>query len=271
MRDETFTGIAQKMPTGSQTFDALLEGGLSTCCVSDVYGAAGTGKTQFAFQNAMLVAKRSLSEYGGSKPAVAFVDCAGSFRPERIAEMAEENNDAGARFGTRDILSRISSIYVRSVAEQQELCDLVLSSNGFSECKLLIVDDVTTNFVAEFSRTEREKRDSAAAEPLGAQDTPDFVGRHYVLARYGRKLAHIALKKKMSVLLTNSIRSRISDEPTSSRSQEVETTGEVLSQFSLFRIHFSRSGNTRIALLESPVLSSTKHAEFRIESRGIVP
>jgi DNA repair protein RadA len=272
-------GIAQKLPTGSEVFDEFLGGGLSTCCVSDIFGAAATGKTQFAFQSAMFTARRSLDAYSGIKPAVIFVDCAGSFRPERIAEMAEARSVSESRSsnGTRktsDVLSRISSIYVRSVSEQQEACDLILHSESFSNCKLIVVDDVTTNFVAEFLSSDGADEDTGEQDKPSPEGlSPDFVSRHYEISKYARTLAHIALKKRASVLLTNSVRSRFSENSknlNNELSQEVETTGEVLSQFSLFRLHFSRSGNLRHAELASPFLATGK-INFRIEREGIVP
>ena len=48
-----------------------------------------------------------------SGPKVIFVDCAGSFRPERIVEMAETR-----LFDSKKILEGITSVYVRSVSEQ---------------------------------------------------------------------------------------------------------------------------------------------------------
>ncbi len=283
---KSYYGISEKLSTGAPNIDELIGGGLHTCSVTDVYGAAAMGKTQFAFQNALLVAKRSLSEYSSGKPAVVFVDCAGSFRPERIADMAEARNEQAAINGQQrdinppsDILSRISTVYVRSVAEQKEASELLLSSDKFSECKLIVVDDVTTNFVAEFSGVDFRRENAEEADISSAArgfENPDFVGRHFELSKYGRNLAYVALKMRLSVLLTNSVRSRI---PIGSKNRseapnqnEGETTGEILSQFCLFRLHFSRKGDYRNAELDYPIRSlNSRNAQFRIEREGIIP
>src|SRR5208282_4966904 len=111
-------------------------------------GASATGKTQFAFQNAVMTCKYFIDldreqSKEPSKPAVAFVDCAGSFRPERIAEIATHRG-----MNPDKILDLISSIYVRSISDQRRSSERILDEDRFSRCRLIIVDDVTTNFSA---------------------------------------------------------------------------------------------------------------------------
>ena len=243
---------AEKLDTGSNSFNSLLGGGLPTCAVTDVYGAAATGKTQFAFQNALI---SSLRDPGNNdeKPRVVFVDCAGSFRPERIAEMAEER---GVR-KPKEILDRISSIYVRSVAEQHEATERILTSDLFDRCKLLIVDDITTNFIAEYPGDVQHQGDT-------------FISRHFELSTYARKLAYIGLTRELAVLLTNSVRSRLPSEDKKSAQLEVETTGDIISQFALLRLHFTRRGITRQGRILQPFVENDT-TTFNIERRGIVP
>jgi RecA/RadA recombinase len=267
---------ALKLVTGSKSLDSLLHGGISTSCITDVFGAAGTGKTQFAFQNAMLVASRSLDEYDGNKPSVVFVDCAGSFRPERIAEMADERRifPHDTKSSTIDrLLSRISSVYVRTVSEQQIAIEQLVSSSTFSKCRLLIVDDVSTNF-ADLTAEENENENGLTDATL-RQLKPDFVSKHYESSRFFRKLALFALKANASVLLTNSVRSRIRENEydvaeSQSAVSEVETIGGISSQFALFRVHFSKFGNARRAKLENPLHASSM-VQFRIVREGITP
>lgn len=246
-------GRAEKLETGSSAFDILLGGGLARGSVTDVYGAAATGKTQFAFQSALVA---SIVDGPALKiPAVVFVDCAGSFRPERIAEMADARGYSASKS-----LDRIFSISVRSVAEQREASERILASDVFEECRLLIVDDATTNFVAEFSA---ERKDSEVDEDV-------YIYRHYVLATYARKLALIARSKNIAVLLTNSVRSRIPERNVPLGPTERETMGDIISQYTLFRLHFMKLGNRREARIVEPWLEVDR-TSFEIESRGVVP
>jgi RecA/RadA recombinase len=224
-----------RISTGSREFDYLLGGGLPLCCITDVFGAAGTGKTQFAFQNALMTC-HSLAEQSG--PKVIFVDCAGSFRPERIAEMAETR-----LLSSQKILDAITSVYVRSVEEQVAVISRIRTDPVFNGSRLLIVDDVTTNFVSDFS----------------AED--EIVARQQILSNYARSLAYLANKRGMSVLLTNSVRSR-------GDLGEGETTGEALTPFVLFALRFFRKDRERYAEIVQPELSG-KTISFEINESGL--
>ncbi|MGI0080046.1 MAG: hypothetical protein ACRECH_10525 [Nitrososphaerales archaeon] len=234
---------AERLSTASTAFDSILGGGIATCAVTDIYGAAGTGKTQFAFQCSLLVSQLwTKEEKIGPALRVAFVDCAGSFRPERIAQMADAR---GMSNETHSILESISAINVRSVSEQTEASERILSREEFSKCKLIVVDDVTRNFVSEY----------------GTESA--LISRQHELAIYARNLAYLALSKKAAVLLTNSVRSTMDG-------NEKETTGSAISQFSLFRIHFRRYAGRRHAEVLQP-LNTNRKCDFEIETSGIVP
>ena len=234
---------AERLSTGSTAFDSILGGGIPTCAVTDIYGAAGTGKTQFAFQCSVLVSQRMKKDDGPLGPSVAFVDCAGSFRPERIAEIAIAR---GLSKETPSILESISAINVRSVSEQKSASERILSGGDFSKCKLIIVDDVTRNFVSEYGTKESE-----------------LISRQHEIARYARNLVYLAISKNAAVLLTNSARSRMD-------AGEGETTGNLILQFALFRIHFKKIDGKRIAEINQP-LTMNPLCNFEIETSGIVP
>lgn len=249
------------LDTGSTVFNELLGGGLPTSSITDVYGAAATGKTQFAFQNA-LFASQTKAQNQSTEPLVVFVDCAGSFRPERIVEMAEVRG-----FSTSHVLDRISSIYVRSVSDQHQASEKILTSDHFRYCKLVIVDDVTTNFVAEYSGRDRV----SGEEERDDEEDDTFIQRHYELSKYSRTLAYLALRRNLAVLFTNSARSTVSeDDVVGATRKERETTGEIIAQFSLFRLHFSKIGSLRRARVIQPYV--TKEAtNFEVQTKGIVP
>ena len=76
-----------KLTTGAEAFNELLGGGVETQSITEFYGQYGSGKTQFVLQlavNALLPV-----EQGGLGGEVAIIDTENTFRPERIAQMAE--------------------------------------------------------------------------------------------------------------------------------------------------------------------------------------
>ena len=224
----------QRITTGSESFDSLLGGGLPVASITDVYGAAGTGKTQFAFQNAVTTCLSQPKQR--SRPRVVFVDCSGSFRPERILEIAHGRSQSGS-----DILEMMYSISVRHVADQVLASHRVESEVFFSDCRLLIIDDATTNFVLDFGDKVTERQTE--------------------LSLYLRDQAALALSRGVSVLMTNSARYK-------GEQGEAETTGDLLSEFSLYRMHFTRVDRRRFATLMQPDLTRPR-IEFEISSQGI--
>ena len=72
----------ERISTGSEVLDELLNGGLEKSIITNVYGESGTGKTTFCVQVASTVA-----ENGGK---VAYVDTEGGFSPERMEQIASE-------------------------------------------------------------------------------------------------------------------------------------------------------------------------------------
>ena len=224
-----------KISTGSLVFDSLLGGGLPVSCVVDVFGAAGTGKTQFCFQNLVVT-----SQYFRSQAEInaVFVDCSGSFRPERIVEIAESRG-----LDATKILDGITTIAARSSADQFEIINKIRAESSFSKCRLLIIDDITSNFVSDYSKES------------------EIPARQRTLSLYARQLSYLANKMSLSVLLTNSVRSR-------GDAGEGETTGEVLSEFALYRLQFSRVERQRIATLIQPSLLR-EQIVFEIDESGI--
>ena len=68
--------------TGSKCVDDLLKGGFETGSITEIYGEFRTGKTQLCHQ-LCVTCQLPIKEGGGAGMAM-FIDCEGTFRPERI-------------------------------------------------------------------------------------------------------------------------------------------------------------------------------------------
>jgi len=77
----------RKITTGSKDLDALLGGGVETQAITEFFGEYGSGKSQLCFQLAVNV--QLPVEEGGLDGSVIVIDTESTFRPERIAQMAE--------------------------------------------------------------------------------------------------------------------------------------------------------------------------------------
>jgi DNA repair protein RadA len=206
-------------------------------CLTDVFGAAGTGKTQFCFQNAVTTCKY-FEDQNEKGIKVVFVDCTGSFRPERIMEIAESRS-----INPELVLNAIFSISTRSAAAQIEVNRRFDEDPSFAGCRLLVVDDLTSNFVSDFSKES------------------ELPARQRALSLYARRLSYLANRRGLSVVVSNSIRAR-------GNLGEGETTGEVLAAYALYRLYFKRVDRRRYAEIVQPNLSGEK-IEFEIGKTGL--
>ncbi|HYB04066.1 MAG TPA: hypothetical protein VED17_06370, partial [Nitrososphaerales archaeon] len=89
----------------------------------------------------------------------------------------------------------------------------------------------------------------------------ELPARQRALSLYARRLSYLANRRGLSVLVSNSIRSR-------GNLGEGETTGEVLSAYALYRLYFKRVDRRRYAEIVQPSLSGKK-IEFEIGKTGL--
>lgn len=147
--------------TGSGSLDALLGGGIRTGMLTDVYGPAGSGKSQLCFTLCANCVR------AGNK--AFFIDTAGTFRPERIAEIAG-----------KDALDDITVVRALSTGDQMAAVDRAAGSDA----ALVVVDSLASLFSAEYS---------------GAP-------RHLAVMSHMHALALLAINAPCAVVATNMVR-----------------------------------------------------------------
>jgi len=218
---------------GSKMLNEILNGGVKSGFVTDFFGASNTGKTQICFQ--LCVAAQLLDDDSG----VVFVDSIGTFRPERIREIARHRNL------DEDIFNRIIVVKARTVREQIDVPKKLKEIVPFS-VRLLIIDTLTDNFIVEYG-DER------------------IIERQSNLAKHLLDLCSLAIRDGVAVVITNTIRNRIKDD----KYYEVETGGNVVSQGVHIRVHlFKESNSISARLVQPPIEKAT--AFFTINSAGVV-
>ncbi|KAH8808075.1 meiotic recombination protein dmc1 [Xylogone sp. PMI_703] len=167
-----------RISTGSKQLDACLNGGFQTMSISEV----GCGKTQLA--HTMAVTAQLPKEMGGAEGKVAYIE--GTFRPERIAEIAE-------RFG--DIVDPDQAceniVYARAQNSemQTELLETLTANFSTNEYRLLIIDSVMALFRTDY---------------IGRGELSD---RQALLNQFLRKATSLAEEFNIAVLMTNQVMS----------------------------------------------------------------
>ncbi|KAF4699107.1 Structural maintenance of chromosomes protein 2 [Perkinsus olseni] len=70
------------------SIDALLQGGVETGSITEIFGESRSGKSQFC--HALCVAAQLPVSQGGAAGRSLYIDTEGTFRPERLADMGQK-------------------------------------------------------------------------------------------------------------------------------------------------------------------------------------
>ncbi len=219
--------------SGSGSIDTLLGGGLRTGEIVEAYGASNSGKTQLAFQAAVLSAE--------SGARVTFVDTEGTFRPERLAEIAESRG-----LDPHAILPRVFCRRATGVGEQVSVVTALNGDDRIRESKMVIVDTVGRNFALEF----------------GGQK--GMLQRQSMLDVYLNRMARDAYLHDRSVLLT----SRVASVGNESNRREVDIGGGTLRRFVHKVLHLERKGDEVVVSLVSEG-DTPRSARCRLTETGL--
>lgn len=132
-----------RIATNSQELDDLLGGGLETGCVTEFFGEFRTGKTQIMHQ--LCVNVQLPREKGGLEGNALYIDTEGTFRPERIIQMAEALD-----LNHQKILKNI--VFGRAYNSDHQILLIKEAANLIKEknIKLIVVDSLIGHFRSEY-------------------------------------------------------------------------------------------------------------------------
>lgn len=132
-----------RLTTGSQNFDDLLGGGIEPGSVTEVFGEYRTGKTQLAHQ--LCVSVQLPYEQGGLEGRALYIDSEGTFRPERIIQMATAI-DLDYNEVLRNIIIGRAYNSDHQILLVREAPKIIKEKN----IKLIIVDSLIGHFRSEY-------------------------------------------------------------------------------------------------------------------------
>ncbi len=231
-----------KITTGSKALDNLLGGGIETQAITETHGAFGSSKTQLAHQLAVNV--QLPEEKGGLSGRAVYIDTEGTFRPERIVQMAKAVGlDPEEALKNIFVARAYNSDHQIILAEKSK--DIIKEKN----IKLLIVDSLTSLFRSDYS------------------GRGELAARQQKLNRHLHALQKIADVFNIAVYVTNQVMSdpgMLFGDPTK------PIGGNVLGHAATYRIYLRRAkGGKRVArLIDSPCLPEGE-AIFQVTEEGI--
>lgn len=222
-----------RLSLGCAALDDLLDGGVETGTITQLYGAPGSGKTNVALAAAVSVASR-----GGR---VLFIDTEG-ISPDRLRQLVEGTQ------GEDDSEAITDRIMIRDVHDFDEQSAAVKDATEVAPDLNLVVVDSATGFY----RLERgvDEREGDALRAVTRQVT---------------HLLSIARKHDLAVLVTN----QVFTDPDADRARPLG--GHTLAHWSgvVIRLERFRGGNRRATLEKHRSLSAGETASFRIVAEGL--
>ena len=228
--------------TGSKEFDSLLGGkGLETKAITEAFGAYGSGKTQLGLS--LAVNAQLPLEQGGAEGKAVYIDTEGTFRPERIRQIAETKG-----LNPESVLKNILVARAFNSDHQILLVDKVgeLIKNG-EPVRVVIIDSLTAHFRAEFAGRGQ------------------LADRQQKLNKYLHNLMRIAEQHNLAVFVTNQVMSnpaQMFGDPT------VAIGGNIVGHASTYRLYLRRGkkGSRVAKLIDSPNLPDDETVLFLTEA-----
>eukprot|EP00747_Dinoflagellata_sp_TGD_P165919 gnl/TRDRNA2_/TRDRNA2_187930_c0_seq1.p2 gnl/TRDRNA2_/TRDRNA2_187930_c0~~gnl/TRDRNA2_/TRDRNA2_187930_c0_seq1.p2 ORF type:complete len:409 (+),score=98.84 gnl/TRDRNA2_/TRDRNA2_187930_c0_seq1:85-1227(+) len=236
-----------QLATGSGQLDALLAGGVETGQITEIFGEFRCGKTQLC--HTLCVTCQLPTEKGGAESKALYIDTEGTFRPERLVQIAE-------RFGlnSEDVLDNVTYARAYNAEHQEKL--LIEAAAVFCESRyaLLVVDSATGLFRTDYTGRE------------------ELAPRQQALNRFLRKLQRIADEHGVAVVITNQVMSSPDGGVPAYMGPQVKPIGgHIIGHASQTRLHFRKGkGEQRVCkIYDSPHLPEGE-AMFAIGAGGIV-
>ena len=230
--------------TGSKDFDNLLGGkGVETKAITEAFGAYGSGKTQLGLSLAVNV--QFPLEQGGCEGKAVYIDTEGTFRPDRVKQIAEAK---GAN--PEKVLKNILVARAFNSDHQILLIDKVgeLIKNG-EKVRVVIIDSLTAHFRAEFSGRGQ------------------LADRQQKLNKYLHNLMKMAEQFNLAVYVTNQVMANpamMFGDPTTA------IGGNIVGHASTYRLYIRRGkkGSRVAKLIDSPNLPDNE-CIFWVGSKGV--
>eukprot|EP00039_Didymoeca_costata_P015720 m.272473 g.272473 ORF g.272473 m.272473 type:complete len:340 (-) comp16271_c1_seq2:1663-2682(-) len=234
-----------QLSTGSSELDKLLQGGIETGSITEIYGEFRTGKSQLC--HTMAVTCQLPIDQGGGEGKCLYIDTEGTFRPERLVDIAQ-------RYGlcAEDVMDNVA--YARAYNSDHQMKLLAQASAMMAESRyaLLVVDSATALF-----RTDYSGRGELSARQIS-------------LAQFLRALLRIADEFGVAVVITNQVVAQVDGASMFASNPIKPIGGNIMAHASTTRLALRKGrGETRICkVADSPCLPESE-ATFSINGDGV--
>lgn len=231
-----------RLSAGSYDLNRFLHGGYEKGVITTLYGAAGTGKTNFCLQAAVSLANK------GKK--VIFVDTEGGFSSERVKQLLHLKSGNGEKKDFERVLENIMIFKPVNFREQKDVFDKL---NKYLEkhADMLVVDGMTMLYRLDFA--DAREKDNGNVEEIQKVNSE--------LTKQMRILAEIARMKDIPIIVTNQVYNW--------DNQTRMVGGDIIKYWSKCLIELINENGRRTAFLRKHRSLPEKRLDFRIVDEGI--
>ena len=234
---------AKRISTGVRALDQLLLGGVETRAITEIVGEYGSGKTQLCHQLAVMV--QLPEDRGGLNAKAVYIDTEGTFRPERVAQIAKARG-----LDPNQALNNVFYAKALSTDHQMALVEYVKQLLKSENVKLIVVDSLIAHFRAEFPGRE------------------NLAERQQKLNKHIADLLRLADAYDVAVVVTNQVMAQ----PDVFFGNPLRPAGgNILAHGATYRLWLRKSKeNVRIAKIFDSPYHPEGEASFRITEEGLV-
>ncbi len=231
----------ERISTGSKNLDELLNGGIETQAITELYGEYGTGKTQICHTLCVMV--QLSKDKGGLEGSAIYIDTEGTFRPERIYSIAKAKG-----LDPEKALENIIVAKAYNSSHQELILEEVGKIIERYNARLLIIDSAIAHFRAEF---------------LGRSTLAE---RQQRINKFMHTLIRLAETYNIAVVATNQIQA---SPDTFFGDPSKPAGGHVVAHTSTYRIYLKRSGRNRVARMVDSPYHPEKEVIFILTEDGV--
>ncbi|MGH9991078.1 MAG: DNA repair and recombination protein RadA [Nitrososphaera sp.] len=227
--------------TGARALDELLLGGIETQAITEFYGEFGSGKSQIC--HTLCATSQLPVEKGGLGSGVIFIDTEGTFRPERLEQIARSRG-----LNSDEILKRVAICKTYNSSH----LELIIKSMGKYiedfKARMIIIDSIISLHRAEFS------------------GRGTLADRQQRLNSIMHKLVRISEIYNVAIVVTNQVQATpdtFFGDPTK------PAGGNVIGHASTYRIYLRKAGTDRIARIIDSPYHPYSDVRFTVTDAGI--
>lgn len=235
------------LSTGATKLDQMLGGGMESCSITEMFGEFRCGKTQIC--HSLAVMAQLPPNLGGANGKVIYIDTEGTFRPERVRQIAEGKGVSAEAAMDNIVYARCytSEHLVQLLVEAASI--MVSDEDRFA---LLIVDSIMGVFRVDFS------------------GRGELSERQQHLGRVMSKLQKMSEEFNVAIVLTNQVMADPGGGCAFMPSHPKPVGGHILAHFSTTRIMLRKGrAEQRVAkIFDSPWLPESE-CVFEIYGGGV--